>query len=154
MSPNTSHGLYHNGTILLIWFMRWVSNYGHRSQAYQRSQILSIILKHGKCTYYPHISDEFDYGGFAELNMNTIPVSFEVDGGENVPRIPGACASRSLRIWQEAHGWLITSPDLCRSIASNNVMNCSILPDLIVNQSHQIWTNTIYVTWFKSRVLS
>ena len=29
--------------------------------------------------------------------------SFEVGGGENVPRIAGACATRNLRIWKEAH---------------------------------------------------
>ena len=27
--------------------------------------------------------------------------------GENVPGIPGACAPAILRIWQEAHGWII-----------------------------------------------
>ena len=30
-------------------------------------------------------------------------VSFEVDGGENAPGIPGACGTRNLRIWWEAH---------------------------------------------------
>ena len=28
-------------------------------------------------------------------------------GGENVPGIPGACTSRILRIWQEAHEWTV-----------------------------------------------
>ena len=33
-----------------------------------------------------------------------LAVSFEVGGGENVPGIPGARATRNFSIWEEAHG--------------------------------------------------
>ena len=32
--------------------------------------------------------------------------------GENVPGIPGACAPATLRIWQEAHFWWCTKPNI------------------------------------------